>query len=196
MLAGSQLGGDLKIDPEFVSLGSEQVSRLARQTISRAFPNAEVSETYGATECLPMANQCKLGNLHVNDDVCVLEPVDADNRPVPPGVASDKVLVTNLLNYGQPLIRYELNDSVTLVEGGCDCGAALPMIQIQGRSDDTFHLKDADGRFRAFPPVPFEVLFLNLDGLRQYQLVHETQNHLRVRFISDGSADARRSVAR
>ena len=36
------------------------------------------------------------GFLHVNSDWYILEPVDSDRRPVPPGVQSDSVLVTNL----------------------------------------------------------------------------------------------------
>ncbi len=190
VLAQAQLAGDLAIDPEFVSLGSEPVSQLARETIRSAFPNAEVSETYGATECLTIGNQCKHKNLHLNDDLCVLEPVDAEGRPVPVGTPSAKVYVTNLENYGQPLIRYVLEDSVTVLEGDCACGAAFPMIRVEGRSDDTFYLEDDGGAFRAFPPVPFEVLFLNLRGLLQYQLVHEAQNRLSIRYVVDPEADA------
>ncbi|MCA9556132.1 MAG: phenylacetate--CoA ligase family protein [Myxococcales bacterium] len=189
MLARVQLEGALQIDPEFISLGSEPVSALARATIQRAFPNAEISETYGATECLPMANQCRHGRLHANTDLCVLEPVDADGQPVPVGVPSEKVLVTNLLNRAQPLIRYELMDSVTVLDEPCPCGAALPVIRVEGRSDDTFFLADHEGRFHAYPPVPFEVLFLDLRGLEQYQLVHEAQNHLHIRVVTGPGAD-------
>lgn len=189
VLAQAQLAGDLAIDPEFVSLGSEPVSQLARETIKTAFPNAEVSETYGATECLTIGNQCKHGNLHLNTDLCVLEPVDADGHAVPVGTPSAKVYLTNLENYGQPLIRYVLEDSVTVLDGACDCGAAFPMIRVEGRSDDTFYLEDDRGGFRAFPPVPFEVLFLNLRGLLQYQLVHEAQNRLTIRYVVDREAD-------
>ena len=34
--------------------------------------------------------------LAFNDDMCIIELVNADNRPVGPGVPSAKVLVTNL----------------------------------------------------------------------------------------------------
>lgn len=189
LLAHAQLAGDLDIDPEFISLGSEPVSALARSTLQRAFPNAEISETYGSTECLTMANQCKHGRLHLNSDLCVLEPVDEAGRPVPVGVPSDKVWVTNLLNYAQPLIRYELNDSVTVLDEACPCGAGMPVIRVEGRSDDTFFLHDARGRFSAHPPVPFEVLFLDAPGLEQYQLVHEAQNALLVRAVAADGAD-------
>ena len=45
-----------------------------------------------------------------NTDMCIVELVDTDYRPVPPGVPSAKALVTNLFNLAQPLIRYELTD--------------------------------------------------------------------------------------
>lgn len=177
VLAQAQLEGRLDIDPEFVSLGSEPVSALARETFRRAFPNAEVSETYGATECLPIANQCKQGHLHVNLDYCVLEP------------DGDRVYVTNLVNRAQPLVRYQLDDRVTAIDEPCACGTALPRIQVEGRSDDVFFLSDPAGRYHALPPVPFEVLFLDVPGLEQYQLVHEAQNELSVRVVTAPGAD-------
>ena len=42
----------------------------------------------------------------------MVEIVDDRNRPVPPGTAGAKVLVTNLENRTLPLIRYELADRV------------------------------------------------------------------------------------
>ena len=38
-------------------------------------------------------------------DGCIVELVDACNRPIPAGRPSAKVLVTNLYNFLQPLIR-------------------------------------------------------------------------------------------
>ncbi|MCK6552080.1 AMP-binding protein [Myxococcota bacterium] len=189
-LAHQKLSGALVIEPEFISLGSEPVSEHARHAIRRAFPTAEVSETYGATECLVMANQCRFGGLHVNEDLCILEPVDRLGRPVPVGTPSDKVYVTNLLNRAQPLLRYELADSVTVLGGECPCGSVMPRIRVEGRSDDTFFFADRTGRYQAHPPIPFETLFLDLPGLAQYQLVHEAQNHLVVRFVPEPGADA------
>lgn len=195
-LAYAQLSGDLNIEPEFISLGSEAVSQAASSVIRRAFPTAEVSETYGATECLVMANQCKHGRVHVNEDLCVLEPVDHFGQPVPVGVRSEKVYVTNLVNRAQPLIRYELQDSIVLTGEQCPCGSSFAVIDVQGRSDDTFFFADAMGRYQAHPPIPFETLFLNVDGLAQYQLIHEEQNQLRVRFVPDAGADTHSIIHR
>lgn len=189
-LAYAKLEGRLEIEPEFISLGSEPVSATARSAMARAFPTAEISETYGATECLVMGNQCVYGSLHLNEDLCILEPVDRLGRPVPVGTPGEKVYVTNLLNRAQPLLRYELGDSVTVLPDECWCGSPMPVIRVEGRSDDTFYFADSTGRYHAHPPIPFETLFLNVAGLAQYQLVHESQNHVVVRFVTDTGADA------
>lgn len=45
-----------------------------------------------------------------------------------------RLLVTDLLNYGQPFIRYDTGDCVTLTEQSCSCGRWFPLVrQIIGR---------------------------------------------------------------
>jgi phenylacetate-CoA ligase len=188
-LAHERIAGRLAIDPEFVSLGSEPVTRRARETIAQAFPRAQIVETYGATECLAIANQCPAGRLHVNEDLVILEPVDAQGRPVPVGVASDKVYLTNLLSRAQPLLRYELQDSVTILGDACPCGSPMTSIRVEGRSDDTFALLDADGRSTLHPPIVFEALILGVPGLERFQLVHVRQNVLEARVVAQAGAE-------
>ena len=103
--------------------------------MSRAF-DTTVRSSYGATEFLPMAWECARGQLHANTDWLILEPVDAAYRPVPLGEQSHTVLLTNLANTVQPLIRYDLGDQVTLQAGPCGCGSPLPVMRVQGRQDD------------------------------------------------------------
>lgn len=83
-----------------------------------------------------MAVDCDHGWLHVNSDWVVLEPVDADHAPTPPGIASHTVLLTNLANRVQPLIRCDLGDSVLARPDPCPCGSPFPAIRVQGRRDD------------------------------------------------------------
>ena len=67
--------------------------------------------------------------LHVFEDLFILEPVDHQNRPVPAGEYADKVLLTVLFNYTQPLIRYELTDSICMAATPCPCGYTFARIQ-------------------------------------------------------------------
>src|SRR3712207_8825470 len=49
--------------------------------------------------------------LEIDEDLVMVEVVDKDNEPVPPGTPGAKVLITNLVNFAQPLIRYEISDA-------------------------------------------------------------------------------------
>jgi len=189
-LAREALEGRLAIAPEIISLGSEPFSALARQVVESAFPRALLRETYGATECVAMANQCRAGRLHVNEDACVLEPVDRDGQPTPPGRLSHHLYVTNLFSAAQPLIRYEISDQIRVLDQPCRCRSPLASIEVVGRSDDTVYLRDPSGHYSSHPPIPFELLFLQVGGVRQYQLIHEHQNALLVRYVAERADDA------
>ena len=64
--------------------------------------------------------------MDVLEDLVVLEVVDEHDRPVEPGVPGYKVLLTNLVGRAQPLLRYELTDSVTLARGTNPLGCPTP----------------------------------------------------------------------
>ena len=75
-------------------------------------------------------------------DLAHVEFVDAHDHPVPPGTPAHHVLVTNLLNMTQPLIRYRMDDAMTQQ-------APLPGIghvraTVQGRADEVIRLGDRD----------------------------------------------------
>jgi phenylacetate-coenzyme A ligase PaaK-like adenylate-forming protein len=77
--------------------------------------------------------------MHLNEDLCIFEPVDSAGAPVDAGERANKVYITPLFNQAQPLIRYELSDELTLLEGPCPCGSQMRRIDdIQGRADDVF----------------------------------------------------------
>ena len=56
--------------------------------------------------------------------------------PSPRGRLADGVLVTNLANRVQPIIRYQMGDRVAIEPDPCVCGSPFPQIQVIGRSDD------------------------------------------------------------
>ena len=190
VLAGEKRKGRLRIEPEIITAGSEPTSQQCRDVVRAAFPRARFVETYAATECLAMATACPHGALHVNEDACILEPVDDDFRAVPMGITAPRLLVTNLLNLVQPLVRYELTDSIELDDSPCPCGSPFLKCRVHGRTDDTFFLVDEAGRAQVHPPIPLESALLGLSGLLQYQLVHERQNRLRLAFVVDSGGDA------
>jgi phenylacetate-CoA ligase len=110
LLAGEQAAGRLRVRPMLVELGGESMGTEARSRVAAALGGA-LHEAYGASEFTPVASDCEHGWLHVFTDWAILEPVDADFRPTPAGKPSHTVLLTNLANRVQPIIRYDLGDS-------------------------------------------------------------------------------------
>jgi phenylacetate-CoA ligase len=101
---------------------------------------------------------------------------------VPPGTPGHKLLLTNLVNHTQPLIRYELTDSVTLATGPNPLGLPYQRIAaIDGRSDDIITLPAPDGSQVPVHPFRLRAPFAALPAVRQYQIHHDPSGlHVRV----------------
>jgi phenylacetate-CoA ligase len=131
--------GRLTIRPRRILTMAEPLLPAIRDT-AEAVWQAPVANMWGTSEAGINAIGCfKEPGMHIPDDLLIVEPVDAAGKPVPPGVPSAKVYITNLFNLLQPLIRYELTDEVTFLDVPCSCGSAHSRVgDIQGRRDDTF----------------------------------------------------------
>ncbi|MFT4194737.1 MAG: phenylacetate--CoA ligase family protein, partial [Ottowia sp.] len=129
----------LRIAPRCVLTGGERLGAAVRARVAEAL-GAPVRSSYGASEFLPLAWECAHGHLHVNEDWALLEPVDRHHRPVPPGQLAHTVLLTNLANLVQPLIRYDLGDKLVVLPGRCACGSAMARIEVEGRRDDVLRV--------------------------------------------------------
>ncbi|AHH97868.1 coenzyme F390 synthetase [Kutzneria albida] len=187
-LAGEQEAGRLHIRPAMVLPGGETVSDQARQRIATAF-GAMVRPAYMATECALLAFSCGHGWYHVNADWVVVEPVDADHRPVPPGQPSHTALISNLANRVQPILRYDLGDGMLVRPDPCPCGSPLPAIRVQGRAADLVTLPAASGDTVGLSPMLFGTLLDRVPGVERYQLVQTAPDRLRVRLRPKIGAD-------
>ncbi|WP_370119013.1 phenylacetate--CoA ligase family protein [Arthrobacter sp. MW3 TE3886] len=143
-LAAEQQAGRLRIHPLLAVASGESLAAHAAAQIEAAL-GCRVSVRYLASEALALTSRCRQGLLHVNADWTIVEPVDDAFRPVPPGELSHTVLVTNLANRVQPLIRYNLGDRVQLAAGPCACGSPFPTLRVEGRSGDVLTFSAADG---------------------------------------------------
>jgi hypothetical protein len=105
-----------------------------REAISGAF-GVPVINTFVSTEGLVGHSEPGGMMLTFASDTCIAECVDEAGRPVPDDTASARVLVTNLHNLTQPLIRYELTDRFTPADASA--GGFL-RASVEGRSEDIF----------------------------------------------------------
>ena len=138
-LTAEAIAGRLKIRPRRIVTMAEPLLGEIREAAQRTW-KAPVANLWGTSEAGITAIGCfKESGMHIPDDLVIVEPVNSDGRPIPPGVTSDKIYVTNLFNPVQPLIRYEITDQVTIVDAPCSCGSAHRRVSdIHGRRDDTF----------------------------------------------------------
>ncbi len=85
-----------------------------------------IFDTYSCKEVGNAASLCPGGHgYHVHDEGVVVEVLDDDGEPCRPG-ETGRVAVTDLMNYGFPMIRYEPGDrAVAGATEPCPCGRGL-----------------------------------------------------------------------
>jgi len=140
-LAAEQRAGRLRIAPTLVRNGGETLTAETRTAIAEAF-GAPIVDSFGSSEGLMGTSAPDDEVLVFNSDLCIVELVDSENRPIPPGVPSAKVLLTNLSNRTQPLIRYELNDNFVRQPDAPDHGHLRA--KVRGRADEVLHYEGVD----------------------------------------------------
>ncbi len=187
VLAAEQAAGRLHVQPVFVELAGESVTDAQRDLIRAAF-SAPVHEAYSASECLVIGFDCGHGWLHRASDRVILEPVEADLSPTPPGRPSHTVLLTNLANRVQPLIRYDLGDSLTVRPGRCPCGNRRAAFRVAGRRDDVLLLDAVTGGVRALPPLALGVTIDQTPGVLRSRVVPTGRDSLALQLaVAPGS---------
>jgi phenylacetate-coenzyme A ligase PaaK-like adenylate-forming protein len=189
LLAAEQDAGRLNIRPVLVVPSSEGLSQDGYDRIARAF-HAKVRTVYAATECPFMAIACEHGWHHASSDWVILDPVDASYQPVPPGEESYTVLVSNLANRVQPILRYDLGDRILQRPDPCPCGNPLPAIRVRGRAADILTFPTERGEKVAVPLLALEID--HVPGVELFQIVQTAPTQLRVRLRPAADADSNR----
>lgn len=180
LLAAEQQAGRLSIAPVMAITTGEDLSATARADFESTFC-CPIENHYGSTEFVALAFECVAGLFHVNSDWFIVEPVDKDYQPVAPGVASDTVLVTNLANRVQPLIRYDLGDRLRLATSPCPCGNRLPAITVQGRTGDLLIFDSPQGNPVNVLPLALGTVIEEIPGVRRFQAIRMDPRTVRVR---------------
>jgi putative adenylate-forming enzyme len=187
ILADEQLAGRLDIHPQVIFTSSEVLTDETRRRVEAAWGHGPFNQ-YGATETANIAAECREGHrLHLYEDLVITEVVDERYRPVPMGEAGAKILVTPLFSRTQPLIRYELNDSVRLTGEPCPaCGRPFAVLEsVEGRVEETLYLEAASGGQVPIRPLVFNRI-MDILPVNGWQVVQEAES-LRILLAGNGA---------
>lgn len=173
ILADEQIAGNLKIKPKSILSGSEVLTRETRSRIEQVWGKILFNQ-YGYSEGGALAAECNQHQgMHLQEDIVIAEVVDINYKPVPIGEYGDKLLVTILGNHTQPLIRYELEDSIKLSSSQCTCGRPFTLIEdVQGRVWETLSFPAISGDKVNVHPIVFYTILDSLP-VSGWQLVQK-----------------------
>jgi phenylacetate-coenzyme A ligase PaaK-like adenylate-forming protein len=180
LLAHEQLEGRLNIHPSIVISSAEPLSPENRSLIQKAF-GVPPRNNYGCSEGGVMGYECNHGNMHINADWVIFEPVDAKYRPVPADQFSDRTLITNLANRVMPIIRYELGDRVAPVAEKCPCGITLPVVKVEGRTDEILRFQSSSGGLIPVLPLALWSVLKETPGVLRFQAIQTSPRDLKIR---------------
>jgi phenylacetate-CoA ligase len=148
---------------------AEGVLPADRAILAKAF-GPHVFESYGSRETMLIGAECEQHDgMHLSEENLLLEVV-RNGRPIGSGQTGD-VVITDLHNFGMPMIRY-VNGDVAMLgpETPCKCGRSLRRLErVDGRRAHTM----IDNEGNAVPGIVFHVLFSDSrrEIVRQFQAI-------------------------
>ena len=180
LLAWERRAGRLTIAPVSVTAMGEQLTETNRAVISDAFGIPLINQ-FASTEGLVGHSEPGGTMLTFASDMCLAELVDEDNQPAADGTPSARVLLTNLYNHTQPLIRYELTDQFT--RHSADPGSGYLRATVEGRADDTFRYGAI-----AVDPLVIRTVMVRTPAALEYQ-VRQTGRGIDIAVVASGPFD-------
>jgi phenylacetate-CoA ligase len=149
-----------------------------RQVIEQTL-GCPVFEHYGTRDFGTVGAECEMHQgMHLNPSAVFVEFIPLQ------GAEEEnlhEILVTDLLNYGMPLIRYRVNDCAVLAPNPCGCGRGFPVIKkIVGRTTDNFYLAGGS----VVPGVALTNRVIQVcPGLKKVQVIQNTMSDFHVRYV-------------
>lgn len=169
----------LRIAPRSVVSVAEVLEPRDEERLRERF-GVIIHQVYQCTEGL-LGVSCERGSIHMQEDLVAVQCEDAGEGRIIP-------IVTDLHRTTQPIIRYRLNDLLTLSNDACACGSAFRVIErIEGRSDDVCSFIGIDGTLRPiFPDTLRRVVLLAHERIDDYQITQHAPGELDVRLKIHG----------
>ncbi|CAN2042467.1 phenylacetate-CoA ligase [Candidatus Magnetomoraceae bacterium gMMP-15] len=172
------------IKPKGIISSAERLSKHKKELIEEVF-HCKVLNRYGSREVGLIASECLCQEgLHINADNVFVEIVEGD-KPAPIGQSGD-IVVTDLWNFGMPLIRYKIEDRGYMKDSLCSCGRKLPLLgEVEGRTSDFLVAEDSTLIHGEF----FTHLFYGIEGVKQFQIIQKNMQSVIVKIVIEDNTD-------
>lgn len=176
------------LQPRVIATSGAILDEYTRQYIKNAF-SCDLFDAYGATECSPMAFECKHGHYHVNSDFVYMEFMDPVEKEQLTGDQGN-IVVTRLFGHGTPIIRYTgISDLVIpSEETTTSCGIHTPVLEcIGGRQVDAIILPNGDMiPPSAFTGIPHKVMHRHkTEKILQFQIIQHEVDDIEILLVID-----------
>nr|WP_212944792.1 F390 synthetase-related protein [Heyndrickxia oleronia] len=167
--------GEIVLQPKKIITVAEVLDPIDKHYIEKVFKQI-IHQVYQCTEGF-LAATCKYGTLHLNEDIVVIEKewIDEKKKKFSP-------IITDFERKAQPIIRYRLNDILTIKEDPCLCGSPhLAIEQIEGRCDDIFYFNTNDGgSLPIFPDFVRRWIITSAPEVREYRVIQYQNSKLEI----------------
>jgi phenylacetate-coenzyme A ligase PaaK-like adenylate-forming protein len=141
-LAEAAAAGDLRINVHSIMTGGDAMAAGAADAAHAVFGVRPVV-TYPTTDVGQIAAGVPGEEaLYVNDDVLIVEPVDEHDEPAAGGGPAHHLLITSLHQRTLPLIRYRIDDRVTIAPPDLRYPGFSRVTAMDGRSSDLFRYSE------------------------------------------------------
>ncbi len=170
------------IKPKGIVSTSMMLVPSERVFIEEVF-GTKVTNLYGCEEVGLIACECeKHEGMHLNILNLFVEFIRDDGSPADQEEEGD-IVVTSLVNFGMPIIRYRIEDRGIPASEPCSCGRGFPLMkEMTGRVAD--FLMKADGTLVAGISL-IERTLTKIPGIRQMQIVQESLDGLVVNVVAN-----------
>ena len=113
-----------------------------RKVIEEVF-QCRVSDRYGCEEVSLIGCECEMHDgMHMNIEHLVIEFIKDDGTVAQAGEPGN-IVVTDLMNFAMPFVRYQVEDVGVPLDRTCTCGRGLPLMgPVAGRVADFLVKKD------------------------------------------------------
>ncbi|PNR95139.1 phenylacetate--CoA ligase family protein [Petrotoga olearia] len=162
-LAQFQNEGFLNIHPEVIVCGGEPLLKNVKLFLKEVWKNSKIVDSYATSESLAMGvSREDLKGMYIYDDAVYLE------------IQENKTILTNLYNYTQPIIRYELTDILKKSKNGGGKWPFTKIEQITGRTELIPFFVTQDGEKDFIHPIVIAEFFVK--GVTKFQFIQRNQS--------------------